>query len=46
MIFRLKEEREIDSSISVSVVEIYNEKIRDLLQEKSVKSNHNNHNYS
>ena len=44
--FRLKEEREIDSSISVSVVEIYNEKIRDLLQEKSVESNHNNHNYS
>lgn len=34
--FRLKEEREIDASVSVSVVEIYNEKIRDLLQEKSV----------
>ena len=34
--WRLKEEREIDAGMSVSVVEIYNEKIRDLLQEKSV----------
>ena len=34
--YRLKEEREVDARMSVSVMEIYNEKIRDLLQDGSV----------
>lgn len=36
---RLMEEREMDASVCVTVVEIYNEKIKDLLLEGSVSSN-------